>query len=97
MTNYPPGVKVNAFGDAAGTIEERVTASGYAVTNARNQLDTALQRVGMTHSYTGEDSHGNLKSAIETYTRAVAYHEMLRILSTEDFFVAMSRSAGAHS
>lgn len=92
---FPPQGTVKPFGDIGGTIDERLTATGFAVTNAQNQLDTALQRVGMTRSYQGEDSHGNLRVAIELYTRAVAHHEMLRILSTEDFFVAMARSAGA--
>jgi hypothetical protein len=43
----------------------------------------------------GDNPHPMLVNAIEEHARNCARLEMLKILSTEDFFVAMSRSAGA--
>jgi hypothetical protein len=87
---------VNPFGDAnSSDIFERIKAASCAVTTTQGQLNTAVALVGMSRSHQGQDPQMQLQYAIEAYARAVARHEMLTILSTEDFFVAMARSAGS--
>jgi hypothetical protein len=85
----------NPFGDAnSEDIDERIKAASCAVTTAQGQLNTTIALVGMSKSYQGQDPQMQLQTAIEAYARAVARHEMLTILRSEDFFLAMTRSAG---
>jgi arginine repressor len=83
------------FGDASGSFSDRVLAAAHAVTAAQSTLSQAIDKVGMTRTYVGDDSQSQLRTAIEQYSRAVARHEMLSILQSEDFYVLMARSAGA--
>lgn len=77
------------------SFEERLTGARYERDAAQSQLDAAVRNVGMTRHYYGQDPHQELMGAIQRYVDATAHFRMLEILATEDFFVALARSAGA--
>lgn len=89
-TVWPPPV-----GDHSVSMDQRLVAARLEMDRARAALAPQIQKIGMTHTYVGEDSNGSLGLLLDAYTKAVARATMLEILSSEDFFVAMSRSAGA--
>lgn len=79
-------------------LRTRVFKASMNVTNSQGMLMSAIRKVGMVASpHVGADPHIELLIAIEQYARAVARHEMLAILSTEDFFLAITHSAGAQN
>lgn len=80
---------MKSFEDLKGEAERNESA-------ARISLVGHISRIGMTPSFTGDSNpQANLADAIQIYVRAAAQLEVLRVLETEDFYVAMSRSAGA--
>lgn len=77
------------------TLDQRIQSATYVRDSAWGQLDISVKAIGMTRAYYGQDPQQELMVAIQRYVEAVARLEVLNILSTEDFFVAMARSAGA--
>jgi hypothetical protein len=77
------------------TLEQRIVSTDLDRQGSLGRLIAAVDQVGMTRKYMGDNPHPMLVNAIEEHARNCARLEMLKILSTEDFFVAMSRSAGA--
>lgn len=76
------------------SLEDRLSGAQYELQTATDSILTSIKLIGMTRSYGSQDPNSDLFFAIERFAKAMARHEMLHILSTEDFFVAMSRSAG---
>lgn len=77
------------------TLEQRIFSADLDRQGSLGRLTAAVDQVGMTRKYVGDHPHPMLVNAIEEHARNCARLEMFKILSTEDFFVAMSRSAGA--
>lgn len=76
-------------------LDARLANARAEYSTAMTNLDIALNSIGMTRSYTGHDPKEQVKNAISAIARTAARVEMLEILSTEDFFLAMTRSAGS--
>jgi len=79
---------------APDALDAMLATAHFQCDEARNGLDVILKQIGMTRSFYGQDVHQDLHYALQRYVTAEARRTMLEILSTEDFFVAMSRSAG---
>lgn len=80
--------------DPNDIVSRMAVASGVVMT-AQGTLANAIESIGFSRKYVGHEPAADLRLAIENYARAVARHEMLVILSSQDFFLAMARSAGA--
>lgn len=64
---------------------------------AKVPLNQLVKVIGMIGQFPGSTDHpqGQLMTTLETYIRAAARYEVLEILKSEDFYIAMTRSAGA--
>lgn len=77
--------------------ETRVIQAQQTRDTARSSLSIAVGRVGMTQENQWSTSNGqqSLRALIESYVKAEAQAVVLQILKSEDFYIAMTRSAGA--
>lgn len=77
--------------------ETRVIQAQQTRDTARSSLRMAVGRVGMTreNQWSASSEQQMLMSSIETYVKAEAQAVVLQILKSEDFYIAMTRSAGA--
>lgn len=65
-------------------------------TSAKSMLHGSLMRIGIANDQyqSGTNQHANLSHNLSEYIKKVARLETLLILKNEDFYVAMTRSAG---
>jgi hypothetical protein len=75
-------------------LKERIDAAEAEVANASQHLSSWCMCLGMSGNTGYSSPQSELWQAIMEYARAAARLEMLRILSNEDFFLAVSHSAG---
>jgi hypothetical protein len=79
--------------DGTATLEQRQLLAEHDCKDAHNKLMDACDLIAMPRSHADANPHGQLAAAIEVYARAAARAEMIKILSSEDFFLAMANSA----
>lgn len=77
------------------SLEFRKIAAQNDVFSAQSTLATAIIKIGMSNGINnyGQSPHTELASAIEAYVTAKVKAECLRILGSEDFYLAMAHSA----
>lgn len=77
--------------------EHRVSAAQQNRDSARSTLSMAINRVGMTaeNRWNTVNQQQQLMGHIDIYVKAEARVAVLEILKSEDFYIAMSRSAAA--
>ena len=76
--------------------ETRVIRAQQTRDSARGSLSMAVGRIGMTreNQWSTSSEQQSLMALIESYVKAEAQAAVLQILKSEDFYIAMTRSAG---
>ena len=79
------------------TFDETVSRAYLARNGAHGLLNAAANQIGMTQEsqWSVANQQQSLMGLIEAYVKAEAKVQVLEILKSEDFYIAMSRSAAA--
>jgi Tfp pilus assembly major pilin PilA len=77
------------------SIEQKLVWAENEAIQCRYSLRDAMRQIATVPAFAGQDVQANIEQAITDCVRAAARAELLRILSTEDFFHLMATSAGA--